>query len=287
MKKPASKASSREYNCRLDSISINQMIIEFIGAPGSGKTTLLPTVIEVLNERGICARTVVEAARPYALRTLPGQAASRLAPASLRRAFLWQVFYHLSTLSRINFFLKHPRLIWQVFATQKRRPAGAGLRQRRVLYWFFHMAGYYEFLKAHVRPNEALIFDEGFIHRVVQLNASPVEEPQPNQIMSYIDLLPQPDLVVFTQAPATVCEKRIYNRGIWDHFSERSSAEVARFVANANQIVNLAVEHVKAKGWTVIEIDNGDNTPNASQAELRHKLRQLKFYTDQAPGLPQ
>ena len=48
------------------------MVIEFIGAPGAGKTTLIPTVANICRTRGICARTVVDAARPSA--SVHGQA---------------------------------------------------------------------------------------------------------------------------------------------------------------------------------------------------------------------
>ena len=54
------------------------MIVEFMGLQGSGKTSLLPISIELLKKQGIQARTVVEAARPVAERTLVGKMVSRL-----------------------------------------------------------------------------------------------------------------------------------------------------------------------------------------------------------------
>ena len=252
------------------------MIVEFIGAPGSGKTTVLPMVIEALQERGIRARSVVEAARPYAQRTPLGQFVCRLAPPSLHGPLLWQVFYHQSSLFMLKFAVKHPRLIWQVLVSQKRRPIAAKTRQRRVLFWFFRLVGYYEFLTTHTRPNEALLFDEGFIHRVVQLNASHVEAPDSGQVFAYVDLLPRPDLVIHTQARSEVCEQRIYCRGIWEHFRSNRPAEVAQYVANAHLVVDLAVDHAKAKGWRVVEVDNGGDDLNALRAELRGKLMSLQ-----------
>ena len=249
-------------------------IIEFIGTPGSGKTTLVPAVVETLQELGLGAYTVIEAARPFAKRTLAGKIICRLTPSSFHRPLLWQVFYHLSTLYRLKFFIGHPRLIRQVLASQRRRPIPAAAR-RYALYWFFHLVGYYEFLKAHARLDEVLIFDEGFIHRVVQLFASEVEEPDPTQVRAYIDLLPQPDLVIAPQAPLEVCIDRIYQRGLWERFSQKSPAEVSLFMKNCFLVVNLALVHIRSEGWNVIEIDSGNLDPGKSKAELRAKLSSL------------
>ena len=157
-------------------------------------------------------------------------------------------------------------------SSQRRRPKSADIRQRKVLYWFFRTVGYYEFLKSRTTPSEALIFDEGFVHRVVQLNASGVEEPDPVQILAYVDLLPQPDMVIFVRAPHPVCEQRIYRRGLWSRFQHKDPAEISQFVANACSIVNLTVEHLKNKHWVVVEVDNSVDDLAASKAELREHI---------------
>jgi thymidylate kinase len=262
------------------------MIIEFIGAPGSGKTTLSPTVIECLREHGLQGFSVIEAARPCARRSLLGKVASYLAPAAWQGPLLWQVFYQSSTLYELKFCARHPRLIKQVIVSQRRRPTAAAVRQRRVRHWFFRLTGYYEFLRGHLRRNEALILDEGFLHRVVQLYASSVEAPDSAQIAEYIDLLPTPDLVIFTQAPPAVCEQRIYRRGLWERFQQKSPEEISRFVANAYRVVHLAVEHAAAKGWQVLEVDNSDSSPEAAQAQLREKLTVILPPVSAQPALP-
>ncbi len=188
------------------------VIVEFIGAPGAGKTTLIPAAIAAFQDQGLRAYTIVDAARPFARRTLLGATLTRLSPDAWRRPLLWQLFYQASFLHRYSFFAKHPRLLGLVLTSQWRRPPAADSRNRRVLYWYFRQAGYYNFLKTHARADEALIFDEGFIHRVVQLFASSVEVPEKEQIQTYVDSLPVPDLVVGIQAPPDVCQKRIYGR---------------------------------------------------------------------------
>lgn len=259
------------------------MIIEFIGAPGSGKTTLLPVVIDHFNSLGYNAYTVVDAARPLAARTFLGKAVNHLLPPNLRRPLLWQVFYQLSKLYRIRFILRNWKLVWSVWSHQKSRPITDQDREH-VLYWFFKLVGYYEFLKSRARPTDVLVFDEGFIHRVVQLFASEVEEPDLALIDAYLDLLPRPDIVIFPDAPQEVCEKRVYARGIWERFLPKTPAQVSRFIANSHAIVNLAVGHIKTKGWTVLVIDNGGEDHTKSVAELHRKLSHLFLYSI---GLPQ
>ena len=99
------------------------MIVEFIGAPGAGKTTLVPAALNALQAKGFKAFTTVDAARPFARRTLIGSLVGRLAPLRWQRPLLWQVFYWSSALRRVTFFAKHLKLFQSVLGSQWRRPA--------------------------------------------------------------------------------------------------------------------------------------------------------------------
>ena len=261
------------------------MIIEFIGVPGAGKTTLMPSVIEFFQERGIDTFTVVQAARLFAQRTVTGKVIQALTPASLRQPLLWQVFYRFSVLRRRQFRQEHPQLMQFLLASQANRPLAADVQQRKVLYWFDHLTGYYTFLQAYARPDEALVLDEGFVHRVVQLFSSSVEEPNREEIATYLDLVPRPDLVIFAQAPRDICEQRIYERGLWERARHKDAAEISQFVANAHLAVNLAAEYMRQKGWTMIAVDNGRDDLLAVQAELRHQLAKVTWFPGKSVSL--
>ncbi len=250
------------------------MIVECIGTPGAGKTTLLPVLADFFQAQGLQAYTVVEAARPFAARTIWGKLICKLIPARWQQPLLWQLYYHLSKLYQVWFFMQHPRLIWMVFRFQRRRPIDRTDRQH-VLFWFFRQTGSYAFLKAHARPNEVLLFDEGFIHRVVQNYASEGEEPNLFHMLDYIDLLPQPDLVVHPVADRFICEERVYARGLWQRFQHKSRAEISRYIMHADMVVQEAVEHIKRRGWTIVEVNN-DNVETAVVADMLHyELTQL------------
>ncbi len=243
------------------------MIVEFISIPGAGKTTLLPTVTNFFNEQGFRAYSVLEAARPFAGRTLPGKLIIRLAPQRWQRPLLWQLFYHLSNLYRLKFMLKHRQLVWMVYRFQRQRPISNADRHH-VLHWFFHLLGRYEFLKRYAQPDEVIVIDEGFAHRVVQLYASENEEPALVHLRAYVNLIPQPDLIVFPAVAADVCEGRVYQRGIWERFAGRSAAELSRYFANAGCVVAFAVREMQRKGWLVLRVDNEDEGAAVAQGEL-------------------
>jgi thymidylate kinase len=252
--------------------SSQPLIVEFFGTPGAGKTTLLKAARTIFQENGFHAYSVVEAARPFARRTLLGKAVHLLSPAPYRRQLLWQVFYYASLLDRLKFRNRHPQLIRYVSKSQKLRPVEAAIRERRVLYWFHHLMGYYEFITRHAQPGEILIWDDGFVHRAVHLHASTVETPDLAHIRTYLDLIPQPDIVIVPCTPLEVCEDRIVNRGIWEHFRNKSRAQLRQYLTSADQVVKGTVDYIKAKGWTVVEVDNSRDDLAVIFEELQNKL---------------
>lgn len=247
------------------------LIVEFVGTPGSGKTTLSSELVGLLQEHGIEAATIIGGARVHAARTLPGRAIARLAPYSLRRPLLWQVFYLLSILHALGFSRDHPSLTWQVLRTQIGRPIPTAAK-RHILIWFFQLAGRHRFLTGTARASEALVLDDGFLHRSVHLNASHLEEPDAAQVAAYVDLLSQPDLVVFTMAGKEVCERRVRARGVWPQRRHLSATELSRYLGNAERVADEAVRRARECGWTVIEVDNEDRDLDRIKSDLRAAL---------------
>jgi len=251
------------------------LIIEFFGTPGAGKTTLVKAARELLKKQGIHAYSVMEAARPFAARTFLGRLVNRLSPIRYRRQLLWQVFNLTSLAYGLKFRREHRQLIKYVADSQKRRPAESGIRERRVLHWFHHLVGRYEFLSTYAQAGEALIFDDGFVHRAVHLHASAVEMPDPTQVRTYMDLIPQPDLVIVPCTPLEICEERITKRGIWKHFRNKGRGELKQFLISSNCAVNEATDYIKIKGWRVVEVDNGHNFLEITREELQNKLMNM------------
>ncbi|HAW51385.1 MAG TPA: hypothetical protein DCX54_03500 [Flavobacteriales bacterium] len=254
------------------------LIVEFLGTQGSGKTTLLPMVVAFFREKGMQANSVTEAARLYAQRTLLGKLISIIAPGFIRDKLLWQVYYQKSVVARLIFNLKNRSLVSYINKTQRARPAGAGVRERRIRYWFSHLSGIYTFLKMHALKNEILVFDDGFVHRVVHLNASSIETPQRGNIVEYLSRIPLPILLIVPRVPLDECVNRVENRGIWKHFRDRTQDDLRQYLANSEYIVNIAVDELRAKGCLVIEVDNNHADVRETFAELGEKMKSMELF---------
>jgi len=228
---------------------------------------------------GLAPATVIDAARPFVARTPVGWVVDRLAPASWRRQALWVLYLGFRGTSAVGFAMRHVDLARYVVESARRRPAAADRRGRRVLHWYVRLAGSYRFMVERGRVGEALVLDEGFAHRAVQLHASPVEVPDAGRIERYTGLIPRPDLLVHVRAPVDVCEERVRSRGAWSRFRGKDPNQLSRFIANAHQATVLVAEAANARGWNIVEIDNegGDPASSAALAErtVSTALRQL------------
>jgi hypothetical protein len=94
-------------------------------------------------------------------------------------------------------------------------------------------------------------------------------------VAAYVDLLPQPDLLCVVRAPWERCIERVYRRGLWQRFRHKRRAQVERYVANAHQIVGLAVDRARERGWSVIEVDNGGDEIGRAEIVLREQLESV------------
>ncbi len=247
------------------------MIVEMLGAPGAGKTSLLPAAREFFDRRGLQAYSVVEAARPAAARTGSGRLAARLLPGRLRSFTLWQIYYACSRRYRSEFRRMYPGLVEGVLSYQRKRPISPYDR-RHVVRWFLHLTGAYAFLKASLRPEEVLIIDEGFIHRVVQLFASEVEELQPHRIYAYLDAVPRPDLLIYVAASAGASRQRVFERGVWERFQRKTEADTLRFLERSQQAVEMAAGYLASKGWPMVQISNDGRELENVSLELQGVL---------------
>lgn len=250
------------------------LMIEFIGTPGAGKTMLSNELIGLLREQGIDASTIIGAAREHAFRTVLGRAVAWLAPPSLRAPLLWQVFYALSMTHVLGFVRKHYELCRHVLRTQVDRPVPVTTK-RHALFWFFQLVGRYDFLRATAGDREAIVLDDGFLHRSVQLHASHSEKPDPRMVSDYVNLLPAPDLVVFVVAGREVCERRIRRRGVWPHRRHLSPSDISRYLRNAELVVESAVRRARARRWNVAEIVNEGRPLEQLRWDLNRALTPL------------
>lgn len=256
--------------------ALKPFVVEFLGTQGSGKTTLLPAVVSFLRENGIQAYTPTEAARPFSRRTIVGRLVGSLAPSSIRDPLLWRIYYRMSVFSRLSFGRRNRVLVHFVKTTQHARPLEARVNERRILFWFSHLCGTYTFLSTYGRENEALVYDDGFVHRSVHFNASTVETPDPENVIRYLAHIPMPDLLIVPRVPLSICVARVTSRGVWDHFRGRTQDELNHYLSNSENIVNLAVNELRKRRCAIIEVDNSNSNLNENIAGLLEQLRDMQ-----------
>ncbi len=247
------------------------MIVEMLGSPGAGKTSLLPAVRDFFISHGLRAYSVVEAARPIAARTQMGRLVSRWLSASLQRPILWQLFYANTRKYQRIFARKYPGLMESVLRFQHQRSI-SGTDRRHVLRWFIHLTGVVAFMNEYLTSDEVLIIDEGFAHRVVQLFASEMEEPDWRRITEYLNLIPHPDLIVYVSSPGELSMQRVFNRGLWKRFQAKSQDETQRYLENAQAVAQYTAAALVAKDWPLIEVRNSDRSIESAVVELKQAL---------------
>jgi hypothetical protein len=242
-------------------------IVEFVGTPGSGKTTLALRLVALLEQHGVPAGTVVDAARPAVARTRAGQLLNAVPSARVRRALLWWAFYAMGVVHAVLFVRERRELVSGVVRSQLRRSLPLR-RKLHILFWYLQLCGRYRFLVRSTRPGAVLVIDDGFVHRAVTLHTSHCERPIGPAISRYLDHIPRPDVTVLTIADRDVCECRIHDRGIWKHSRNLSKAELARYVDNCELGADLAVTDARRRGWVVVGLENSRREFARVEADL-------------------
>lgn len=232
------------------------LIVELIGVPGSGKTTLVPGIHAALRSGGWEPLSPDDGARQVVARLPLGRLVARIGSPRLRRALWWRLYLGYRLTGAVRVVTANPGHFRRLVAGQRRRPATALARRRRVVHWLVRTMGAQEFFRRHAAEGEAVVFDEGYAHRVVQIYSSPVDAATPDAVSEYLGWVPRPDLLVAVHAPAGECAARVRDRGVWDRLSGLRPDQVDAFVANAAEVVGHAVAHARSHGWPLVEVDN-------------------------------
>jgi hypothetical protein len=136
----------------------------------------------------------------------------------------------------------------------------------------YRLLGAHGLFIRHATIGEVLVLDEGYVHRVVQLFASSVEEPGLVAVHRYLSTVPVPDLLVAVHAPVERCVERVMARGVWARFAGREGDELRQFVSSAHRATELATSYAREQGWNLIEVDNATDGIDAIGAALRDAM---------------
>jgi adenylate kinase family enzyme len=224
--------------------------VEFTGLVGSGKSTLADRVKQRLINLGYRAYDPQEALQA-SMDQDPFVNAARRLPHSREMYQRWTMAH-----SGIQFAFRHPRLVWHIYQSGHIRSHLAPDHQRRILRFFFKVAGWYWWLGNQLGDGSYVIADEGFFHRAINLFAW-ADRPLPAaRIQQYFQHIPDLDLVVRVNAPVEVCLERAIQRGLPVYLLSRNPATVTQFMQNSEEILNAAVQELRGKKKRVVDVWN-------------------------------
>ncbi len=253
-------------------------VVELIGLPAAGKTTIARSLGRALEAQGLRAVSFPDDAREIAGRSRLGRF-SKLLTFGLRPDSVGWLAYRLSAgIGTIRFVLTHPRLVFALTLEGRVRPVGAATSRRRPLYWTLRHAGDRALFRRVRRPDEVLVADEGFAHRVVQLFASPVETPRVDAIERYLDVVERADLYVDVNVPISTAATRLRTRGTWDWLPEK---DVDAFLSSAESAIEAVRTWLAARGREVAMVDNRDGIE--LEAAARDIVRRLEETAGRQP----
>jgi len=231
----------------------DRLFVEICGAPGSGKTTLLPVLEELLRERGYAPVRPEKAIddRIAASRTAQALARMHLDPGLARgrgRRFVVDPPWGLAALvDRPSLYLRAAGAVLRDAVTWRHRVV--------LLHRFWLPLARRRFLQGRLGSGEAVIFDEGPVHRAVNLFGWRRHQAPAAEIRGYARGLPVPDLLVVVRAAPETTRTRLLERGLPQYLRDRSDEEVSRFVRHAGEALRLAIGEV-GQHTSVVTVEN-------------------------------
>lgn len=232
------------------------MIVELVGPPGAGKSSVLPATCALLARDGHQALEATAAVDLALAESRVGRRARWLLSRYPRRSrtALVDVPYGL------------------LFATRHRKAATTALRAvlRSPVPWghralifarFIKVAARWEFLRSRL-GNKAAVFDEGLLHRAVNLFAW--RTGSITAARRYLDAIPLPDLAIFVDAPDAMISARLERRGLPGRLRLVARPVVERFLFNACAITRKTPGATRSRvRW--IELENAHDLPSVER----------------------
>lgn len=252
-------------------------IIEFTGIPGSGKSTVLPIVQYYLKTNGYQVYNSDDIIRSIDLGYFRNKSL-RLLLNPLLNLLPKKIYTNMYICSKtrqryqINYILNNIDFIRYVVKLTNSRPIPKS-HKALILYRFIYLAELYQIAIETLGNNSILIFDEGYIHKVVSFFVSNEEkETKYTEIEKYLSFIPYIDLLVSVRTNQDLCNKRIKKRKLPRRLEGKTDVEISDYLTRSNAIINYTIKFLSKKKINMIEIDN-----NYNKFEKDTILKQLKM----------
>ena len=242
--------------------------VEFIGIPGAGKTTVRKALVASLNSSTSNSYMTIEEAMLNVsrknidifyrtiLRILPWSLALKLSN--------WIKNRSLMHFEAQNSFLAAHGKSFLCFLDSAAYKSLSMQHRQIVISSFLEIGISYECISKHLHEETTVFFEEGLVQKsfmFITLENSANTDSDPS-LISYLDNVPLPDLLIYINASNNNCYNRMATRpdGLTKRLEKCSKEEVLNFIKKSREHLEKTSNYLKEKrNVTLIEFNNNNN----------------------------
>jgi thymidylate kinase len=256
--------------------------IELLGLPGSGKTTLVQEVVAGLRTK-----------RDNAFTRLDIKQATMRVMIRKKSGILWaltRIFTFFSAHYTLNlvwektqcpllmrFMSEHPRLACQIIECAERIELPSWISPEvfsaeKLMKWFFDLMSVYQASHDFLDKNTMLLQEEGFCQHAYYLLAFRKGGCDEQELDTYLQLIPKPDLLVFLLTTPQQCEERMNARSKGIASDILRSLPLSQRMALQDQRLKThqhIADYLETQNVAVIRLDNADYSTTQKILEER------------------
>lgn len=225
----------------------NAMQIEFIGCTNAGKSTLIGAAIRACEHLGIEAAVANDCVLMW----------NRLS--WTRGYWVRRLFAELfAFFSCIRHWHRHKQFYRFAAQMVMRLPASVGLFEKlNTLRTVFRNFGIYEIVRRRGSEQQVVLVDEGTLHTAHYLFFHHSVGLDPDDLSTFVKLVPRPDVVIYLQQEPETLIKRTMRRG-HRRIPDGSPAETERFIRHAIATFERLTQ-ASAINSKMLLVDSGQN----------------------------
>ena len=234
-----------------------RLIVEFTGLPASGKSTLKSGVQEALVSKGYKIWTAREYWRSMGLEENVASWASIMGMIRKLGVVLRAVCCNFPLVTRVPWGkIFSQNSIWTLYI---------------ILNAFLSNLAEREAVKCCVPRNTIALLDEGTVHRAYSLFVMPGYAIHGSRVISYVQALKLPDLLVYIRSGTSRCLDGMSRRGFPLRMKGMTRSEVLSLLSKGEVVLNTLAENLKRQPCSetyVLEVD-GENLCEARKRVIR------------------
>jgi thymidylate kinase len=217
------------------------MLIELIGCTSAGKSTLARKIVQVCHERGIC----ISMGDDHVLQLLR---LNWIENRVVRTLLLDLIAYAGCLTGWLNNFKLYAFITRTILELPRSLPV---LQRLNIARNAFKKIGISELIRRTAGDSQIVMMDEGAVHTAHYLFVHVSAEPRSDDLVTFLELIPLPDVAVYLQRDETVLIERVLRRG-HRRIRDATHSKVERFVHRAVSIFEFLARQPRLREGLLI-----------------------------------